>query len=80
METGSLDDGLNALTEALAAADKNEIRHYEAETHRLKVMEGLFSTVSLGSARCASTSTEAKALELSAGDRIATDRYRYRRR
>jgi predicted ATPase len=36
METGRLDDGLNALSEALATADKNEIRFYEAETHRLK--------------------------------------------
>jgi predicted ATPase len=35
-ETGRLDDGLNALTEALAAADEHEIRYYEAETHRLK--------------------------------------------
>jgi predicted ATPase len=35
-ETGRLDDGLSALTEALAAADENEIRFYEAETHRLK--------------------------------------------
>ena len=36
METGRLDDGLSALTEALAAADENENRNYEAETHRLK--------------------------------------------
>jgi predicted ATPase len=36
MKTGRFDDGLNALTEALAAADENEIRHYESETHRLK--------------------------------------------
>ena len=36
LETGSLDDGLNALTEALAAADENGIRFYEAETYRLK--------------------------------------------
>jgi predicted ATPase len=35
-ETGRLDDGLNALTEALAAADAHEDRHYEAEIHRLK--------------------------------------------
>jgi len=35
-ETGSLDHGLSALTEALAAADEHETRHYEAETHRLK--------------------------------------------
>ncbi len=36
METGRLDDGLNALTEALAAADEHENRHYEAEIHRLR--------------------------------------------
>jgi predicted ATPase len=36
METGRLDDGLGALTEALAAADEKEIRNYEAEIHRLK--------------------------------------------
>jgi predicted ATPase len=36
MDTGRPDDRLNALTEALAAADENEIRFYEAETHRLK--------------------------------------------
>jgi predicted ATPase len=35
-ETGRLDDGLSALMEALAAADEHEIRHYEAEMHRLK--------------------------------------------
>jgi len=35
-ETGRLDDGLNAFTEALAAADEREDRHYEAEIHRLK--------------------------------------------
>jgi predicted ATPase/DNA-binding winged helix-turn-helix (wHTH) protein len=35
-ETGRIDDGLNALTEALAAANEHEIRFYEAETHRLK--------------------------------------------
>ena len=35
-ETGRLDDGLNALTEALAAADEHDLRFYEAETHRLK--------------------------------------------
>jgi predicted ATPase/DNA-binding winged helix-turn-helix (wHTH) protein len=35
-KTGRFDDGLNALTEALAAADEREIRFYEAETHRLK--------------------------------------------
>ena len=33
---GRLDDGLSALTEALAAADEHENRHYEAEIHRLK--------------------------------------------
>jgi len=36
MKTGRLDDGLSALTEALAAAEENENRHYEAETHRQK--------------------------------------------
>jgi predicted ATPase len=36
LEAGRLDDGLSALTEALAAADEHEIRHYEAEMHRLK--------------------------------------------
>jgi len=36
LEAGRLDDGLSALTEALAAADDHEIRHYEAEMHRLK--------------------------------------------
>jgi len=36
MATGLLDDGLSALTEALAAADEYENRFYEAETHRLK--------------------------------------------
>jgi predicted ATPase len=36
METGRLDDGLSALTEALAAAGEHEIRHYEPEMHRLK--------------------------------------------
>jgi predicted ATPase/DNA-binding winged helix-turn-helix (wHTH) protein len=35
-ETSRLDDGLNALTEALAAADEHDLRFYEAETHRLK--------------------------------------------
>jgi len=35
-ETSRLDDGPGALTEALAATEKHEIRHYEAETHRLK--------------------------------------------
>ena len=36
METHGLDDGLSALTEALAAADEHEIRHYGPEMHRLK--------------------------------------------
>jgi len=35
-ETGRLDDGLNSVTEALAAADRHELRFFEAETHRLK--------------------------------------------
>jgi predicted ATPase len=34
--SGRLDEGLNVLTEALAAADENELRDYEAEIHRLK--------------------------------------------
>jgi predicted ATPase len=34
--SGRFDDGLNALTEALTAADEKELRFYEAETHRLK--------------------------------------------
>jgi predicted ATPase len=33
---GRVDDGLIALTEAQAAADEHEIRHYEAEMHRLE--------------------------------------------
>jgi predicted ATPase len=36
MKTGRLDDGLRALTEALAVADEGEARVYEAEAHRLK--------------------------------------------
>jgi len=36
MKTGRFDDGLSALTEALAVADEREARVYEAETHRLK--------------------------------------------
>ena len=36
MNTDRLDDGLRALTEALAAADEHEIRNYEAEMHWLK--------------------------------------------
>ena len=35
-EAGRLDDGLSALTEAMAAADEHGIRHYEAEAYRLK--------------------------------------------
>jgi predicted ATPase len=35
IETGRLDDGLTALTEALAVADELDLRFYEAETHRL---------------------------------------------
>ena len=35
-EAGRLEDGLSALTEAMAAADEHEIRHYEPEMHRLK--------------------------------------------
>ena len=36
MVTDRLENGLSALTEALAAADEHEIRYYEAEVHRLK--------------------------------------------
>jgi len=36
MKTGRLDDGLSALTEALAAAEENENRECESEIHRLK--------------------------------------------
>jgi predicted ATPase len=36
MQIGRLDDGLNSLAEALAAADRYENRHYEPEMHRLK--------------------------------------------
>ena len=36
MEAGRLDDGLSALTQALATADQQEERFYEAEIHRLK--------------------------------------------
>jgi predicted ATPase len=36
IKTGGLDDGLRAVTEALASAEEKENRHYEAETHRLK--------------------------------------------
>jgi predicted ATPase len=36
MKTGRLDDGLGALTEALAAAEENENRECESEIHRLK--------------------------------------------
>ena len=35
-ELERLDDGLSALAESLTAADKHEIRQYEAETHRVK--------------------------------------------
>jgi predicted ATPase len=35
-ETGRVDDGLGALTEALAIADEQESRHCEAEINRLK--------------------------------------------
>jgi predicted ATPase len=35
-EAGRVDDGLNALTEALAAAEEHDLRFYEAETHRIK--------------------------------------------
>jgi predicted ATPase len=35
-QTSRVDEGLRALTEALAAADEHENRNYEAETHRLK--------------------------------------------
>src|SRR5262249_31745160 len=36
MEAGRLDNGLGALTEALATADEHENRSFEAEMHRLK--------------------------------------------
>jgi predicted ATPase len=36
LETGRFDDGLSALTEALAAADEHEDHHNRAEMHRLK--------------------------------------------
>ncbi len=35
-ETARIDDGLGALSEALAAAEEHEDRQYEAEMHRLK--------------------------------------------
>ena len=35
-ETGLIDEGLRALAETRAAADEHEIRHHEAEIHRLK--------------------------------------------
>jgi predicted ATPase len=35
-ETDRIDDGLGALSEALAAAEEHEDRQYEAEMHRLK--------------------------------------------
>ena len=36
MQANRLDDGLSALTEALAVADKNEERMHEPEIHRLQ--------------------------------------------
>jgi predicted ATPase len=36
IKSGRVDDGLSALTEALAAADEQEDRSWEAEMHRLK--------------------------------------------
>jgi predicted ATPase len=36
METEQIDEGLSALEEALAAAEKNQDRNYEAEIHRLQ--------------------------------------------
>lgn len=36
VDAGRLDDGLSALTEALASTGGSEIRFYEAEAHRLK--------------------------------------------
>jgi predicted ATPase len=36
LEAGHLEDASQALTEALSAADQNDIRFYEAETHRVK--------------------------------------------
>jgi predicted ATPase len=36
MKTGRLDEGLSALTEALAVADEREARVFEAEANRLK--------------------------------------------
>jgi len=36
LEAGLLEDSLDAISEALDATDKHEIRHYEAEIHRLK--------------------------------------------
>ena len=35
-DTGQLTEGLRVLEEALALTQKNDIRHYEAELHRLK--------------------------------------------
>ena len=35
-ETGRVEDGLRALAEALATINEHEIRHHEAEIHRLK--------------------------------------------
>ncbi len=36
MLAGRIDDALNAVTEALATAEEQEERYYEAEIHRLK--------------------------------------------
>ena len=36
LEAGRLEDSLDAISEALDATDKHEIRHYETEIHRLK--------------------------------------------
>ena len=36
MEMGRIDDGMAAITEALATADEHENRHNRAEIHRLK--------------------------------------------
>jgi predicted ATPase len=53
-ETGRLDDGLSALTEALAAADEHKNRPYEAEMHRVKgelLSPGLLSARDRGCAK-----------------------------
>jgi predicted ATPase len=36
MKAGRLDDALSAANEAVAAVDKQEERHYEADVHRVK--------------------------------------------